>query len=311
MRCKVQTDDNQKEIRRVQKYAREMQGIIETKATDKRVDEVDSKFKDYCSYKDLKLLYKKVVPAVKGFEANLVEFGKDMEQTKEIVKRFDEVILEKASKISLEAVDQKFELYVKKEQYEGDHNKISEFQNNTQGSIKDLSSGIEQLTQKVDVEIKLAVKKATNYLSNELKKNSGKGYVNKEAVLEMISDKIDKVELLSLLEFKSNKHDMETNMNAVETLHKQIQNVLVIILEILTNTLDEDQNNLDSEKTRLEKRQQILTYAMSIARWVHKFNPKITTNFDMTYNEEEYTLLSKYTSRHKPSHNRRTSINMK
>lgn len=51
---------------------------------------------------------------------------------------------------------------------------------------------MEQLKERVNKKIKLSMKNATNYLSNELNKSSGKRYVNKEAVLGMIIDKVDK-----------------------------------------------------------------------------------------------------------------------
>jgi len=54
-----------------------------------------------CKYDDLKILYNKVVPAVQGFEENMIVLERDVETFKQIVNRFDEVILQKASKISL------------------------------------------------------------------------------------------------------------------------------------------------------------------------------------------------------------------
>jgi len=52
-------------------------------------------------YEDLKFLYNKVVPAVQGFEENMIILERDVETYKQIVNRFDEIILQKASKISL------------------------------------------------------------------------------------------------------------------------------------------------------------------------------------------------------------------
>jgi len=90
-------------------------------------------------------------------------------------------------------------------------------------------------------EIAVQTNKAMNHLSNEMKKNSGKGYVNRETVLEMISDKVDKIELLSLLEHKANKNDMETNMDSVEVIHRHVQNIITIILELLVLVSDNNQ----------------------------------------------------------------------
>ena len=57
----------------------------------------------------------------------------------------------------------------------------------------------------------------------------------------MISDKVDKIELLSLLEHKANKNDMETNMDSVEVIHRHVQNIITIILELLVLVSDNNQ----------------------------------------------------------------------
>ena len=55
-----------------------------------------------CSYNDLKSLYNRVIPAIKGFEENMITLEKDMSTSKEIVRRFDEILIEKASKLSVD-----------------------------------------------------------------------------------------------------------------------------------------------------------------------------------------------------------------
>ena len=41
------------------------------------------------------------MPAIKGFEDNLLDFGKEINQIKEMLGRLDEVLLTKASKVSV------------------------------------------------------------------------------------------------------------------------------------------------------------------------------------------------------------------
>jgi len=55
-------------------------------------------FKKYATYKDLKDLYKKTVPAISGFEDKLSEYYTEIEKTKLIMARFDEVLVNKANK---------------------------------------------------------------------------------------------------------------------------------------------------------------------------------------------------------------------
>lgn len=149
------------------------------------------------------------------------------------------------------------------------------FKYKSEVSFNDINSELETISQKVDTEIKLAVKRATSYLAKELKKNDGKGYVNKETVLEMISDKIDKIELENLLEHKSNKTDMATNFKAIDIMHNQIKNISVTLLELITQLVNLESNVPDTENGIIIKKSQLLSNFKTIAKWIHRFNPTL------------------------------------
>ena len=61
-------------------------------------------FQKYAMYDDLKDLYTKTIPEIKRFEDKIVEFSIEQEKTEIIVRRFDEIMSEKASKIYLKDV---------------------------------------------------------------------------------------------------------------------------------------------------------------------------------------------------------------
>ena len=60
-----------------------------------------SNFNQFALYDDLKDLYGKTVPEIKKFEDRIIEFNCQLERIDEIMRRFDEVITEKASKMDL------------------------------------------------------------------------------------------------------------------------------------------------------------------------------------------------------------------
>ena len=47
------------------------------------------------------------------------------------------------------------------------------------------------------------------------------------------STKVERSEITSLLDFKSNKIDTKINMQAIDILHKQIKHLSVVLIEIL------------------------------------------------------------------------------
>ena len=66
---------------------------------------VQAEFRRYCLYADLKDLHEKTIPEIDRFEAVLDGFTAENEKTVEMLKRFDEVLLHKASRIDLHGVD--------------------------------------------------------------------------------------------------------------------------------------------------------------------------------------------------------------
>lgn len=70
-------------------------------------------FQQYAYYDDLKDLYAKTMPEIKKFEDKIVQFGVDLEKIDIILRRFDEVITEKASKMDLRDFGRTIQLYVK------------------------------------------------------------------------------------------------------------------------------------------------------------------------------------------------------
>jgi hypothetical protein len=75
--------------------------LLKGKVDFSEIDKIWINFDKYCMYDDLKDLYMKTVPEIAKFEVKLEEFSKDIEKQTQILRRFDEILLEKASKGNL------------------------------------------------------------------------------------------------------------------------------------------------------------------------------------------------------------------
>ena len=58
-------------------------------------------FKKYAQYEELKDLYRRCLPAISGFEDKLKEYWTELEKAQLMMRRFDEVLCEKAEKTVL------------------------------------------------------------------------------------------------------------------------------------------------------------------------------------------------------------------
>ena len=62
-------------------------------------------FSKYALYQDYKDLYTRTVPEVKKFEEKMIKHDVDMQKTLAMVRRFDEVVTEKANKLELHGLE--------------------------------------------------------------------------------------------------------------------------------------------------------------------------------------------------------------
>ena len=108
-----------------------------------KIDSILSLFKQYAKQQDLLLLEKQIVPPMKRFEDIMQQYAKDNEQMREVVRRFDEVIIEKASKVSLHEMGVYVEAhYVKKRYWEQLEERID-------GNIKEQETSVRGMQEAV------------------------------------------------------------------------------------------------------------------------------------------------------------------
>lgn len=103
--------------------------------------------------------------------------------------------------------------------------------------------------------------------------------VDMQDVKNLVANKIEKTEFDAQMSMKSNKIDMETNMKAVDILHKQLQHLIVVFLEELRIAVN---NTNETWKTQTNKRTILLQQTLSIARWAKKFNPENINSYDLS-----------------------------
>jgi hypothetical protein len=92
------------------------------------------------------------------------------------------------------------------------------------------------------------------------------------------ANKIEKDEVLSLLETKSNTQDTSTAMKATDILHKQLKHIIVILIEILRRDLSNFTHPKNTSKKDLTI---MLDQTMSIARWINSFDPENINTIDL------------------------------
>ena len=93
------------EIERIREVFANYDGRLKDKANVSEVQQVWQNFSKYAVYQDFKDLYTRTVPEVKKFEEKMIKHDVDMQKTLAIVRRFDEVVTEKANKLELHGLE--------------------------------------------------------------------------------------------------------------------------------------------------------------------------------------------------------------
>ena len=72
-------------------------------------------------------------------------------------------------------------------------------------------------------------------------------------------------------DIKSNKKDLEDCMRCIDIMHKQIQHIIVILVEFIKTSLS---NAKESQVSVQGKRMYVLQQAMKIISWIGEFDPQ-------------------------------------
>jgi hypothetical protein len=80
-------------------------------------------FEKYALYQDLRDLYAKVLPPLSTFEAKMDAMQVGYDQSKEMIRRYDEIISDKANKTAIKEIYELMRHFIKMD-------KLKEFQTN-------------------------------------------------------------------------------------------------------------------------------------------------------------------------------------
>jgi hypothetical protein len=93
-----QTDTNSKMSRVFDKEIREIKQNLLHKANKDDFTKMQAELTKYCAYADLKDLYHKVIPTIEKFEHKIIDIYKEVDQSRQVIARMDEIVSHKANK---------------------------------------------------------------------------------------------------------------------------------------------------------------------------------------------------------------------
>eukprot|EP00347_Sterkiella_histriomuscorum_P015229 403357819 len=244
---------------------------LRKKTNNEETSRLWKNFTKYAEYGDLKDLYNKVLPEVSRFEDSLLDLSKEAAKTQEIVRRFDEVMSDKASKQNFREIQLKLEKYVLTEtllDYKSDLN--VKFLRFLEKQAK-LEENLDVLGSNISKDIYAAVKKISQQIIQKpgSYSNPNQIQITDQEFKNTLDSKANKADLIEIQNQKSNKSDFENIVRWIEALHKFIKNLSVMQIETSKLLMSVPQ---ETEQQKLNKVEFVINQSQIISNWIMKFN---------------------------------------
>ena len=170
--------------------------------------------------------------AVEEMQADNSQFHKDFKKQNEIIRRYDEIMAAKASKIALQALESQTNNHVEKEISD-----LTKFVNNTKENllvemkqISDFAQGLEESVNNT-IEKKFKREKLRMGVQNpgtDILSSDGTSNLKKLMIM-----KADKVDIEKIYEIKSDKVDTNNMLEVQQLMSKQFKHILVLFIEVI------------------------------------------------------------------------------
>ena len=271
--------------------------------------------------KNLDALRKEIEPIVQQCQQSIANFKTDMFRHSQMIRRFDEVMCEKAQKTSIQEVYNELLKYIKKEEFESENQSMIENVESKLQEFDEMKEIINELNEKIKFEIQSAVRKSsktetmkiTQMVQNMIPKSSGSQ--DTDVLKKQIDLKADKFDLNQIGNYKSNKVDTENNSKAIDIMHKQMRHLVIMMMENFRVQLETE--NL-STQTKINRMNVVLQQSLLLAKWVSKFDPENINSYDLSlpkdlndFQEYVTTSMDEIAFKNIPSYQNKKTLNNK
>nr|ACK37611.1 putative reticulocyte-binding protein 2 [Kahliella matisi] len=268
-------NDHKKSFNRIDNDIVNLKRQIQNKAEDYDLNALKKQTEEYALKNDFNKLEHKVLPTIQQFERKILEFQISASQHSEIIRRYDEVISEKASKFMVTQIQTEANrTFAKNEQIQGFEEKVEQMKRFVEELSKNNEEKFEAINQQFSNEIINAIKKVLKQQQHN--QNSTTHQIGDiSEVYQVLNSKANRSDLERLNEQKSNKVDTEQLLNSLGVLSRQLKHMLVLFMESIRSSLA---NASDTVLLKENKKKFLLRQLKALAKWVMKFDPLSQTS---------------------------------
>ena len=94
--------------------------------------------------------------------------------------------------------------------------------------------------------------------------------ISQHEVKILLDKKANQTELQDIADQKTNKHDSEQQLRAIDIMHRQLDHTVVLLIEIIKGQLNEQNETMAGTKTN---RLYLLKQIANVGKWIREFDP--------------------------------------
>ena len=218
-----------KEIEKIREDFQAYNDRLRDKATVEETQQIWDNFNKFAFYEDLKDLYNRTFPELARFEERLIKFNSHLEKNDIILRRFDEVISEKSSKVDLKELEKLVKTsYTPLDKFNDENEVLNDRISSLSDKNREIEKSIDMMGKNISKDIYSAVRKATANMKAQNNTGGGdniaefgpEGNRNTDDLKSILLTKADKFELETLSLLKANKCDTELSFKWLDLMHK-------------------------------------------------------------------------------------------
>ncbi|CAI2359572.1 unnamed protein product [Moneuplotes crassus] len=248
---------------------------------DQETHKIWKHFDLFCSFQNLADFEGRIRPRIDAALKKVHECVRDCNENELIIKRFDEVLLDKASKFSINQVYKDIDKLMSKKTYLENKKDLDSRNMEAELKLKELEQEINNVESRIGQEIQSAVEQSEiNTLTKLYNKMGGKP-IQKEEIIRLIAGKADKTELYGNLKLKIGIEEMDQQKRNLFTLHKYLKHVISFSHELLSNHLF-NLTSTENEKANCEAN------LIAQIKEIYKMVCKLDSDFELKTRFKEY-----------------------
>ncbi|CAI2365157.1 unnamed protein product [Moneuplotes crassus] len=202
-----------------------------------------NKIRTLCDQDDVDELKKKVIPFLSQFKKQMGAYEKQQTQNKDIIMRFDEVLLEKAPKHRIDELENKLQKYCTKLDHFTNHQVLKE-------EIEKVSKRIDQLEEQALKDTEERTKTFTSIL-NKLRKEVTECYggqpIDARVFESQMKLKANVEEVYEIREKMVNDQDYQVFVDQLKHSSRQLHQTLFVLIDYLKKMSANKDDDLKSQ----------------------------------------------------------------